>query len=276
MAFEITNGELTRFTEEPDCTGVIVPPGVTGIGPYAFAGCTALREITLPPGIRRLSAYAFAGCTALQNISLSPDILHIGSHAFENCTALRTLALPDGLGIIDVSAFQGCSGLRVLTLPETIFQLQSSAFFGCISLREIRLYPDEEGICRPDSFWRIDNLEEEICDTLEMLRHEYYRVRLEPAVKYPFMLMKYDHEPDEQIAAYIRKKITRILTKFIEYDDEDMISALLRHRNMITPQSIDTCICRALNLKQHRIYAMLADCKNRYFGFAGTEHFELL
>jgi hypothetical protein len=55
-----------------------------------------------------------------------------------------------------------------------------------------------------------------------------------------------------------------------------MIAALLRHEALFTPESIDTCISRALRLKRYKIYALLADCKNRCYGFENAEQYDLL
>ena len=40
MAFQIENGVLKKYTEEPGVTEVVIPDGVTEIGSSAFYGCT--------------------------------------------------------------------------------------------------------------------------------------------------------------------------------------------------------------------------------------------
>ena len=41
MGFEIVNGVLKKYTEEPGVFDVIIPDNVTEIGYAAFAGCTS-------------------------------------------------------------------------------------------------------------------------------------------------------------------------------------------------------------------------------------------
>lgn len=39
MGFEIENGVLKKYTEEPGVTEVVIPEGVTSIGAEAFEAC---------------------------------------------------------------------------------------------------------------------------------------------------------------------------------------------------------------------------------------------
>ena len=111
---------------------------VYSIGKYAFAGCTALREIRLPGA--DVGSYQAA------------SEVEIGEHAFENCTSLTDIHLPQYMTYLSAYLFHNCSSLEEITLPETIGEstgkdetitenggiIGNGSFYGCTSLARIR------------------------------------------------------------------------------------------------------------------------------------------
>ena len=53
MGFEIENGVLKEYIEEPGVTEVVIPDGVTGIGDRAFYCCSSLTAVTIPDSVTR-------------------------------------------------------------------------------------------------------------------------------------------------------------------------------------------------------------------------------
>lgn len=53
-------------------TDVLLDPGITSIGNYAFYGFSALTEISLPDTLTSIGSYAFSGCSGLTGIVI-PD-----------------------------------------------------------------------------------------------------------------------------------------------------------------------------------------------------------
>ena len=72
MGFEIVNGVLKKYTEEPGVFDVIIPDNVTEIGYAAFAGCTSPTRIMIPDGVTIIGYRAFAYCKRLTSIVI-PD-----------------------------------------------------------------------------------------------------------------------------------------------------------------------------------------------------------
>jgi lactocepin len=66
--------ELVKYPIKKVSSAYAVPEGVVRIAPYAFAGVTALAEVTLPRSLKSVGHMAFSGCTALRSyIFRSPE-----------------------------------------------------------------------------------------------------------------------------------------------------------------------------------------------------------
>jgi len=84
---------------------VVIEPGVTVIGTYAFASSDWFKEITLPETVTR-----------------------INEHAFYNSYNLKTLVLPDSLETIERNAFWDC-GVQTLHLGPNVRDVDAWTFF---------------------------------------------------------------------------------------------------------------------------------------------------
>ncbi|MBR2780452.1 MAG: leucine-rich repeat domain-containing protein [Eubacteriaceae bacterium] len=56
------------FRDRRDLVSFEIPEGTRTIGPYAFCGCSSLREVRIPEGVREIGARAFEGCLSLGEI----------------------------------------------------------------------------------------------------------------------------------------------------------------------------------------------------------------
>ncbi len=92
------------------------PDDITAVGPGAFAGNTALREVTLPQGCTALYKAAFADCTALREVTLPDSLTRIYDACFENCPALGKITIPAGVEQLPPTAFEDCPLLKELTV----------------------------------------------------------------------------------------------------------------------------------------------------------------
>ena len=80
----------------------------TGIGNYAFSGCSVLTNASFP-NATSIGNHAFSGCSALTNASF-PNATSIGSYAFNGCSALTNASFPNVISIGNY-AFSGCREL---------------------------------------------------------------------------------------------------------------------------------------------------------------------
>lgn len=125
--FQIENGVLKRYKEEPGVTEAVIPDGVTGIGELAFGWCENMKALHIPESLTGIDGFAFG-----YGLDWSID-LHIPSLAqylqmcigtahrlFINDEILINAEIPSGITNIPQEAFKGCTGLRNISIPESV------------------------------------------------------------------------------------------------------------------------------------------------------------
>ena len=155
-----TNGVLTKYNGKD--TVVEIPVGITGIGDYAFSGCTSLISIELPESVTSIGDGAFSGCDNLTTIEIPESVTSIGGSAFERTPWLEKkqqesplviinsilvdgkkatgdIVVPDGVTSIGDGAFSECEGLTSIKLPEGIMNIGNSVFSKCYGLKSIEI-----------------------------------------------------------------------------------------------------------------------------------------
>ena len=71
---------------ELGCYNTTIPDGITGIGPWAFYGCTALKDVKLPASLKYIEDQAFYECSGLTSVVLPANVNRIGRSAFYGCS----------------------------------------------------------------------------------------------------------------------------------------------------------------------------------------------
>lgn len=132
------------IVEMSSCTDaeIIIPTEykskpVTGIGSWAFSGCTNLTNITIPNSVTSIGENAFSGCTGLTSVTIPDSVTSIGFFAFQGCTGLSSITIPDSVTSIGSWAFEGCAGLTSVTIPDSVTDIGIGAFAGCTELTSI-------------------------------------------------------------------------------------------------------------------------------------------
>ena len=114
-------------------TSVIIPDGVTAIGPYAFAGCSSLPSVIIPDGVTSIDS-SFAYCSSLTNVIIPDGVTSIVSYAFDNCSSLTSVRIPKSVTSIGNWAFNDCGSLKTIYYSGTQQQWNSiKKGFGAIS-----------------------------------------------------------------------------------------------------------------------------------------------
>ena len=154
------------------CKNTTFPQSVTGIGYYAFYGCSSLTSITIPNHITDIQSNPFLSCSSLativvesnnsiydsrdncnaiiqtatntliagcQNTIIPNSVTGIGDRAFYGCSSITSINIPENVTSIGVGAFSGCSSLISVYIPENVTSIGGSAFYGCSSLISINI-----------------------------------------------------------------------------------------------------------------------------------------
>ena len=87
---------------------VVIPDGVTIIGPYAFGRCYDIKQVYIPDGVKRIEYSAFYYCKNLLSISIPDSVTTIGNSAFNQCHSLISVGLGSGLESVQKNSFKYC------------------------------------------------------------------------------------------------------------------------------------------------------------------------
>lgn len=80
--------------------------------PWAQAGLTnAISNVVIGPGITAIGDYAFAYLPYLTYVGIGSSVQSIGAYAFVNNAALTMISFPASVALVEGNAFAGCSAL---------------------------------------------------------------------------------------------------------------------------------------------------------------------
>lgn len=105
---------------------------MTSIGAYAFAECTALKDVNTPNTTKNIITNAFRNCGSVNAsaLVLPSALTSLGSNAFYGCHGLKSLSIPSGLSAMSDYAFAGCYNLSSITDYRLTAQIVSANTFG--------------------------------------------------------------------------------------------------------------------------------------------------
>ncbi len=112
---------------------VVVSPGITHIGKYAFYDGGNVASVSLPEGLVSIGDQAFNGC-AFEELVLPSTLETIGTSAFSNCKSLTAVEIPEGVTAIGGSAFKSCNALVKAAIPGTVTTMGGGVFSSCNNL----------------------------------------------------------------------------------------------------------------------------------------------
>ena len=132
--------KITKYIGTADT--VVIPSDIDGltvteIGAVAFENA-AVTEVLLPKSLTQIGTSAFAGCTALKHITIPSDCLTLYSHAAFYGSGLESVTFAEGVSYIPETCFAGTQLTEVI-LPSTVKTIAWQAFSGCENLKKVKL-----------------------------------------------------------------------------------------------------------------------------------------
>ncbi|WP_177219519.1 leucine-rich repeat domain-containing protein [Ruminococcus albus] len=110
--------ENYRKDKTPKITKIVVEPGITKIGDYAFYNCTSLNKVTIPNTVTSIGASSFKWCYLLDSVYIPNSVISIYSSAFNGCQNLKTVNFEDRIASslsIGSGCFVSCNELATIT-----------------------------------------------------------------------------------------------------------------------------------------------------------------
>ena len=83
------------FQYRDQVTSVVIEPGVTSIGSYAFNGCENVRSIQIPDTVTRIGDSAIRNHEQMTSITIPKNVSYIGSEMFYYCLSLTEIRVAE-------------------------------------------------------------------------------------------------------------------------------------------------------------------------------------
>ena len=131
---------------------------VTGVGDFAFQGCTALNTVTFSDDVDSIGRYAFGFCDALNTVTFPSNVGSIGNRAFLGCGALESVTFSGNVGSIGNFAFCDCDALESVTFSRDVDSIRDYAFALCGALNTVT-FSGNIDIIEYGAFGNCDSLE---------------------------------------------------------------------------------------------------------------------
>ena len=137
-----TCGENLTWTLTED--GVLTISGtgeMTDYPNFADVPWNAYREkilsVVMEPGVTSVGRYAFFQCINMTSVEMPEGVTSIGNNAFSACRNLTSVVIPESVTNIGFAAFMACNGLTSVTIPAGVASISSTSFGACFILENI-------------------------------------------------------------------------------------------------------------------------------------------
>ena len=137
------------FAQVGNIETLVVKDKLSGIGNYAFAGCTALKSISLANGLDTIGNHAFDNCVNMTTVDIDPtaNISIIGERAFLNCRSVQKFTMPIHVQYLGDAVFENCRDMTEIDLTAggrkvILEKLGYDTFKGCASLQSVTFPQD--------------------------------------------------------------------------------------------------------------------------------------
>lgn len=163
--FVIKDNQVIKYVGSSNI--IIVPDGVTELGPCLFWDNQTIEEVVLPDSLISLSGDTFYNCYNLKTITITKNVRFMGNNPFAGCPKVeihnespffhleegvlynndftrliyypirkteRNYTIKEGTKIVGKHAFYLCHNLERIMIPQSVIKLENNPFSGCDKL----------------------------------------------------------------------------------------------------------------------------------------------
>ena len=136
---------------------LVLMPGMTSIGDYAFYSCSSVSDVIIPYGVTSVGEFAFTLCASLDYVYFPYGVTSIGRSAFA-FTILESVSLPHGLKSLGLGALSLCPKLERVYIPSTVTTIGEQVFANDPELKTIFNCATTPQTINTDAFQYIENV----------------------------------------------------------------------------------------------------------------------
>lgn len=119
------------FNNHGDFDGLVLPPTLEKVGPYALGKCPALKELTMTENLQFVGSHAFEFCPNLTKVVFADSAdTQFEDEVFRGCTGITEVSLPAWLETVPKGIFTDCSNLATVNWSEGMRKIGGNAFCG--------------------------------------------------------------------------------------------------------------------------------------------------
>ncbi len=123
VSFDIPSAidSIPAFLSDCDyLENIVIPEGVTYIGPNFLKNCISLKKISLPEGITHIPSYFAYGCKKLEEVNIPQSVTTI-EDAFVQCSSLKNITIYHNmLKFLGSYSFMLCESLEEVHIKTAI------------------------------------------------------------------------------------------------------------------------------------------------------------
>lgn len=113
---------------------IILPKGITYIGPYAFSECFEVEKLTLPANIKKINKGSFKSID-IDTLKIPVKVTYIDKEAFAD-SGIKTLILSKSIKTIKAGAFKNCQDLEIVKVGSCTASGLGEAFIECSEIEK--------------------------------------------------------------------------------------------------------------------------------------------
>ena len=137
----------SSFGTQTSVKRVVIEPGITKIGDYAFCGLSAVSSVSIPGSVTSIGTGVFQSNQSLKSIIIPSSVTELGTGSFQACWNLKEAKIYAKITELPAYTFVFCEKLQTVYLSESIIDLANNCFSNCYELRRVYTYaPDWSNI----------------------------------------------------------------------------------------------------------------------------------